>query len=42
MSCLLLEESLDGRSEADDFVCGYHDVIVARDILPRPTIQLPD
>ncbi|XP_005107041.1 growth arrest and DNA damage-inducible protein GADD45 alpha [Aplysia californica] len=42
VSCLLVESPVDGQSEADEFVCGYHDVIMARDILPKPVIQLPD
>lgn len=40
VSCLLVEAP-DAQSEADHFVTGYHDVIVSRDILPRPIIQLP-
>uniref|UniRef100_A0A0B7AX94 Ribosomal protein L7Ae/L30e/S12e/Gadd45 domain-containing protein n=1 Tax=Arion vulgaris TaxID=1028688 RepID=A0A0B7AX94_9EUPU len=40
--CLLVENPMDGNSEADTFVCGYHDAVMLSDIFPKPVIHLPD
>ncbi|CAG5133073.1 unnamed protein product [Candidula unifasciata] len=42
MLCLLVENPTDGNSEADTFVCGYHDAVMLSDIFPKPVIHLPD
>ncbi|XP_059144825.1 growth arrest and DNA damage-inducible protein GADD45 beta-like [Physella acuta] len=42
VSCLMIEYPLDGNSEADTFVIGYHDTIMYSDIFPKPVIQLPE
>ncbi|KAH9499899.1 Growth arrest and DNA damage-inducible protein GADD45 beta [Bulinus truncatus] len=42
VSCLLIEKPLDGNSEADTFVSGYHDTVMFSDIYPKPVIQLPE
>ncbi|GFO03284.1 growth arrest and DNA-damage-inducible protein gadd45 alpha [Plakobranchus ocellatus] len=42
VSCMLLEYPTDGNSEADNFVCGYHDTVMYSDMYPKPVIHLPD
>ncbi|CAL1531078.1 unnamed protein product [Lymnaea stagnalis] len=42
VSCLMIETPHDGNSEADTFVCGYHDAVMYSDIFPKPVIQLPE
>lgn len=38
----MIENPHDGRSEADTFVCGYHDAVMLSDIHPKPVINLPE
>lgn len=42
VSCMMLQYPSDGNSEADTFVCGYHDTVMYSDMYPKPIIHLPD